>query len=830
MTPFVQDLRYAARTLLKSRGFAAVAILTLAVGIGANTAIFSIIDAVLLRPLPYAEPDRLVRLYETEAAPGNYPFTGPDFLDWKAQNKTFTDMTLFYWPTEVNLSGQSGGAADHARAVATESNFFSLLGARPLLGRTWADGEDQPGKDDVVILSYAVWQTRYGGDPKAIGQALELNSKKHTIIGVMPAGFQFPFRAQLWTPLDMSSKGLGPRGSHSYNAIGRLKPGVTVQQARTDVSQIAARLEKEYPDSNHKVGAVVAPLQEDLVGKSRDSLVMMLAAVGLVLLIACANVANLLLSRALARQKEMALRTALGASRGRLVGQLLTESLTLSLLGGALGLLLGWGLIALLPKVQALALPDVNAIRLNLPVLAFTFALAVLTGVLFGIAPAVQAAMHPDVHEELKGGAGSVVSAGRRRRVLSNALVAGEVALSMLLLASAGLLLKDLVRVRGVEIGVRRQGVWTGAVMLPQTTYKTDPQRAAFRERLLAEARGIPGVQAASLSSNLPLEGGSNYYVQVRGRVSERMSGPLVESHSVTPEYFQVMGIPLRKGRLTTQADVQHASEFDRRRSEVYEKTGKDVPPEERRGMVYATVINETMARMFWPDEDPIGRMFTGGGGDENGPWKEVVGVVGDVRQWGLTQKPQPEAYDAMTGNGFFYLTLHTSVTPESVTPGVRSAVQRLDSSLALHKPRTIEDVVDDNSQGQKFLSSLVGVFAGLAALLAGIGIYGVLSYAVAQRTREIGIRMSLGAGRMRVLRDVLREGMVLAAAGFVVGIGGSLAAGSVMAKLLHEVQPRDPEILAGTVIVLGAVALVACLVPARRAARLEPMRALRYE
>ncbi len=830
MPSFTQDLRYTARTLLRSRGFALTAILTLAVGIGANTAIFSIIDATLLRSLPYGQPDRLVRLYETEAAPGSYPFTGPDFLDWKAQNKTFSDMALFFWANEVNLGAQAGGMADHARAVPTESNFFSLLGVRPLLGRTWAEGEDQPGKDDVVILSYALWQSRFGGDPKAVGQSVEVNAKKHTIVGVMPAGFEFPFRAQLWTPLDMSSKGLGPRGSHSYNAIGRLKPGVTAKQAQADVALIAAQLEKTYPDSNHKVGAVVVPLQEDLVGDSRKSLVMMLAAVGLVLLIACANIANLLLSRALARQKEMAVRTALGASRGRLLRQLLTESMVLSLLGGAAGVMLGWGLIALLPKIQTLALPDFNVIRLNLSVLAFAFVLAVVTGVLFGIAPALQTSAQPDLHEELKGGGGSLVSPGRRRRVVSNALVVGEVALSMLLLVSAGLLLKDFMRVRSVDIGVRRQGVWTGAVQLPEVAYKTDQQRAAFRERLLAEARRIPGVQTASLTSTLPLEGGSNYYVQVRGRVSEKMGGPLVESHSVSPEYFRAMGIPLRKGRLMTPAEVQHAFELDVRRGEVYEKTGKDLPPEERRQMVYATVINETMARMFWPGEDPLGRMFTGGGGDENGPWKEVIGVVGDVRQWGLTQKPQPEAYDSMTGNGYFYLTLETSVPPESVTPGVRAALKGLDSSLALHQPRTIEDVVDDNSKGQKFLSSLVGVFAGLAALLAGIGIYGVLSYAVTQRTREIGIRMSLGAGRGRVLAEVLREGMLLAAGGFAVGIAGSLAAGNVMASLLHEVQPRDPEIFLATAALLGTVTLLACYIPARRAANLEPMRALRHE
>ncbi len=826
MRTFVQDLRYGVRNLLSSRGFAAIATLTLAAGIGANTAIFSVIDAVLLRPVPYPDPDRLVRLYETEAAPGKYPFTGPDFIDWKSQNSTFSDMALFSWPATRNLSGK--GQADHVVVVPTEANFFALLGARPILGRTWAPGEDQPGKDGVTILSYGEWRRRFAGDASAIGQTVELNARKYTIVGVMPSGFNYPFQPDYWTPMDMSTKGLGERGSHWACALGRLKPNVTVQQARADVTRIAASLEMAFPDSNHKVGAVVVPLQEDLIGKSRNSMVMMLAAVGLVLLIACANIANLMLSRAVTRQKEMAVRSALGASRPRLLRQLLTESLLLSLAGGVLGLLLGWGLINLAPRIKSFSLPDVNVIRLNGSVLAFTFGLAVVTGILFGLAPALETS-RPDLHEELKGGAGSSVSPRRRQRLLSNLLVAGEIALSMLLLVSAGLLLKDFSRVRSVEIGVRREGIWTGAIQLPETTYKTDQQRAGFCRRLLDQAKLIPGVETAALSDRLPLEGGSNYYIQVRGRVSERMSGPLVETHDVTPEYFRAMGVPLLKGRVFTAADAQHAMELDTRRREAWEK-GVRLPAEQRNLMVYPTIINQAMARYFWPDQDPLGQMFAGGGGDQSGPWRQVVGVVGDVRQWGLTEKAQPEAYDPLNAPSRVFLALHTSLPPASLTPAVRQALAGIDSSLALFRARTMEDAVDDNSQGQRFLSSLVGSFAALAALLAALGIYGVLSYAVTQRTREIGIRMSLGASRARVLGEVMREGMVLASAGLVLGVAGAWAAGRVMESLLHELKPRDPAIFVATAALLAAVTLLACYIPARRAARLDPMRALRYE
>jgi putative ABC transport system permease protein len=830
-----QDVRYAVRNLLKSRGFTAVAVITLAVGIGANTAIFSIIDTILLRPLPYRDPGQLVWLYETEAAPGHYPFAGPDFIDWKAQNKTFQDMSLFGWAGDMNLSGE--GRPDHVTVVPTEANFFGLLGVQPLLGRTWAAGEDQPGRDQVAVLGYGLWREHFAGDPAVVGRTIELNSKKYTVVGVMPASFRFPFhQTQLWIPMDMDSKSLGERGSHSYNAIGRLKPGVAVQTGLADLKLIAGRLEKTYRDSNDKVGAALVPLHDDLVGDSRSGLLMMLGAVGLVLLIACANVANLLLSRAVSRQKEMAVRSALGAGRARLLRQLLTESLLLSFLGGGAGLLTAWGAIDAVSRAKTLGLPQFAIIQLNGEVLAFTFALALVTGALFGMVPALRTS-RPDLHEELKGGAGSLVSAGKQRRFTSNALVAGEIALSLLLLVSAGLLLKDFARLRNVDIGVRAQGVFTAAISLPEVNYKTVSQRFSFSEALREKLTQINGVDAAAFSWDLPLEGGSNYYVKLRGQTSQ-MSNLLVEYHPVSPDYFHAMGVRVLSGRGFTAVDVQRALARD----ELYESRRREDarlslmvpfrpssrPPAERNAIVSPAVINETMAKDFWPNQSPLGQMFSHG--SDNGPWLQVIGVVSDVREWSLTHKPVPEAYEPFDGASRLFLVLHTSRQPLALTADVRRALGQLDASLPLFSVRSMDEVIDDHAQGQQFLSLLVGSFAALAVLLAAVGIYGVLSFVVTQRTREIGIRMSLGASRSRVLRDVIFEGMRLAAVGVAIGLVGAFAAARVLAGLLYEVKPGDPAIFAGTAIFLAAVALAACYVPARRAARLNPMNALRYE
>ncbi|MGA2275943.1 MAG: ABC transporter permease [Bryobacteraceae bacterium] len=820
---FAKDVRYALRGLRRSPGFTAAAVLSLALGIGANTAVFSIIDTILLRPLPYRNPSQLVRLYETESAPGSYPFAEPDFVDWKAQNSTFQDMTMFGWPHDMNLS--ASGRPEHVLALPTEANFFSLLGVKPLLGRTWAAGEDQPGKDDVAILGYGLWQSHFAGDPHAVGRSIELNARKYTIVGVMPASFHLPFDPQLWVPQVMDSKLFGGRGTHWASAIGRMKPGVTMKAALEDLKVIAARLEKQYPSTNGKVGAVVTSLRDDMVGDSSGTLFLMLGAVGLVLLIACANVANLLLSRALARQKEVALRSALGASRVRLARQLLTESLLLSLAGGALGLLLAWGGVSAFSSAKSFDLPRFNAVQLNGAVIGFTFALALATGVLFGMFPALQMS-RLNALDELKGGAGSSVSPGRRRRFISHALVAAEIALSAVLLISAGLLLKDFAALRGLDIGVRRKGVWTAAVQLPEANYKTDMQVYGFSEALLEGLRRIGGVDSVALSDHLPLEGGSNGTIKLRGQTGEA-SNQLVESHAVSPEYFRAMGIRLLQGRVFTQADVQTAFEYDLRLDPLY-AAGTTPPAGVTNGVVYPCVINESMARFFWPNQNPLGKVYSHG--NDNGPWTQVIGVVSDVRQTSLTERPAPEAYAPFDGASRLFLILHTSLPPSGVTAQVRHVLGQIDASLPLYGVRSMDEVAAGLSEGQQYLSLLVGSFAGLAALLAAIGIYGVLAYAVRQRTREIGIRMSFGASRGHVLGEVLWEGMRLALLGLAAGIAGAFAAGRILESLLHEVKPDDPAIFAATAGLLAGVALVACCLPARRAARLDPLAALRYE
>jgi putative ABC transport system permease protein len=819
MGSILQDLHFGIRTLLKSRGMTAVAVITLSLGIGANTAIFSVVDAVLLRPLPFHDSGQLVRLYETESAAGHYPFAGPDFVDWKARARTFEDMTLFSYPQPYNLSTE--GRAEHAIAVATESNFFTLLGARPFLGRTLAPDEDEPGHDHVTILSFGLWQSKFGGNAGVIGQTVALDNEKYTVIGVMPASFHYPLEAQLWIPQDMDSKSLHPRGTHGFSALGRLKPGSTIQQAQAELTVIARNLEQQYPQTNHNVGAFVLPMQDDMVAESRSSLLVLLSAVALVLLIACTNVANLLLSRAAARQKEMALRMALGAGRGRLVRQLLTESVLLAFLGAAGGLVVAAAGIRL-TSLKLFSIPHINSIQINLPVLGFTLAAATLCGILFGMFPAVHTS-RPDLQDELRRGAGSA-SSSRKRRLTSNTLVVTEVTISVVLLIGSGLLLKDFILLRRNNIGVRTENVWTAAFSLPDSKYSDVQKQRQFSTALLHALSSIPGVDSAAFTTHLPLEGGTNGYIRIRGDASTQLDNVLIESHYVTPAYFHVFGIPLLQGRGFTEEDLQSMRDQEKWAETLF-SDGKD-HNDDLDKMVFPVIINERMARLFWPKRNPLGQMY--GGPNGHGPWSQVVGVVGNVKQRGVASEPAPEAYTSWDSGS--YLVLHTAGPVAGLAASVRHEVARLDPGLALYDLRSMDDIIAESAAGEQLIATLIAAFAALALVLAGVGIYGVLSYAVTQRTREIGIRLSLGATRENVLRLVLGQGSRLVLAGFAFGTIAAFAGQRLLASSLHLVRSNDPIIYALAPLCLVFVALLACYLPARRATRVDPLLALRHE
>jgi len=814
-----QDLRYGLRQLRRNPGFTAVAVLTLALGIGANTAIFSVIDSVLLRPLAFPHPDQLVI---AKNGPG-FPLTGPDFIDWQRENQTFSSMALYTFNQSYNLTG--GSQPSYVSGVKTEGNFFSTLGATPLLGRTWIKGEDKEGANREVVLSYGLWAAQFAADRRMIGRPIQLNGQAYTVVGVMPRTFDFPAETDLWVPLDMSPKALGARGSHQYLSVGRMKAGVTLHQAQADLSVIAERLGKLYPNTNTKIDAWVSGLHDWLIGGSERELWFMLGSVALVLLIACVNVANLLLARSAARQKEMAVRRALGASRGRLVRQSLSESVLLALLGAGAGLLLGWAGIHLLPLLKAVVPPGTPPVGVNVSVLGFTFLLALTTGLLFGLTPAWDYS-RPAVLDELKGGAGAAVSAGRRRRLLGDGLVAAEIAISLTLLVAAGLMLKSFIRLRSTDIGVRRSGILTARLNLPDAKYGSDAKVLAFTQALLQRVRGLPGVLSAAMTDHLPLNGGTNGSITLYGKptnTDDSNSSLWVEIHGITPGYFQTMGIPLLAGRMLTQEDTDRALALDTALS-------PHSTPAETRNAIYPVDIDRAMARMFWPGQNPIGQRFSYSGSD--GPWLEVVGVVGDTRQWGLRTPPRPEEYQPFDGNSYggTILVLRTALPPQSLVAEVRQQVTALDSDLPLFEIRTMEQLVAQETAGARTESLLVGLFAGLAALLAAVGIYGVMAYLVAQRTREIGIRMALGAHRSDVLRLVVGRGLKLTLIGVAIGNASALGLTRFLASLLYDVKPTDRMTFIAVSLMLTTTALLASYIPSRRATKVDPMVVLRYE
>ncbi|HEX5760842.1 MAG TPA: ABC transporter permease, partial [Thermoanaerobaculia bacterium] len=795
-----QDIRFALRSLRRSPGHTAAALLALALGIGANAAIFSVVYGVLLEPLPYPSPERLVMLIDSNPTRGFDRFSSspPNFVDWRDQSRSFSGMAAL---TRANPSLTGGGVEpERLEGAQVSAGFFETLGVPPALGRGIGAADDRPGAPKVAVLSHGLWRRRFGADPAIVGRAVELDGSPHTVVGIAAEGFQFPSRVEVWQPLALE---ITPdmRGAHFVGVAARLKPGVSLERAQAEMSVIAGRLEKQYPDSNTGWGVNVIPTRELVVEDVRPALLVLMATVAVVLLIACANVANLLLARMASREREVAIRTALGAGRGRLIRQFLTESVLLALAGGALGLLLAlWGVRALV-AMNADNIPRAAEIGLEPPVLLFTLALAVLTGLVFGLVPALHAA-RPDLQGSLKEG-GRGAGTGVRARSARGALVVVEVALTLVLLVSAGLLLRSFAGLSGVSPGFETAGVLTLEVNLPESRYPDEEEEgesskvAAFYDQVLADVRAIPGVRSAGAGYPLPL-GGSGFVLAfvVEGR-PEPPPGQEPNSHIrfVTPGYLETMSIPLLRGRRLLASD--------------------------REGALPVMVVNRTMAEKTWPGEEALGKRLTfGDPEDEDVEWRTVVGVVGDVRHEALATEPAAETYVPIgqAPSSAATLVVRTDGDPMRLAAPVREAVRRADPDLPVFAVLPLAEVVAQSLAEQRFRTILLALFAGLALVLASVGVYGVISYGVTQRRHEMGLRMALGARREQVQRLVVGQGLRLVLTGAAVGLVGAFLATRLLASFLYGVRATDPLTFAAVPALLAGVALFASWLPARRA------------
>jgi putative ABC transport system permease protein len=809
MTTLLQDVRYGFRMLRKSPGVTAAAVVSLALGIGANTAIFSVVNSILLKSLPYAEPERVVLLWGDSPAQGNHrdQVSATDVDDWRQQNRVFEEVSTF---GDWSATFLGGGEPERVAGTQVGDGFFRVMRGTPLLGRTFLPEEQEDGKANVIVLGHGLWLRRFGGDPHIVGQAVSLGGKPYTVVGVMPEDFRPLPRSlndppgQFYRPVAEPHDEL-ERSSRHLRAIGRLKPGVTLEQAQAEMSVIASRLERAHPEDNTGYGVHLVTLPEDTVGGLRTALLALFGAVVFVLLIACANVGNLLLARSSARQREFAVRAALGAGRARIVRQLLTESVLLALAGGAAGLLLAlWG-IGLVESLGSRVSPLLAGVRVDYGVLAFTGVVSVLAGLAFGLAPALQVS-GPDLNETLKAGGRS--DAGGRGGRLRSALVVAEMALALVLLAGAGLLVKSVVRLRAVDAGFDTSNLLTMNLALPSSRYPDGAAQAAFFERLARQLGSQPGVEGAAFTSVLPLS--SNFdgrALAVEDHPVPRGQEVSVDLYVATPDYLRAMRIPLVDGRAFDEHD-----------------TGEGAP---------VALVGETAARKLWPGQSPLGRRVKFPGSEKNRqPWRTVVGVVRDVKQYGLDREDVMQMYlpEAQFPASFMTLVVRSKSDPAALLGGVRREVAAADRELAVFGVASMDELLADSVALRRFSMLLLGVFAAVAVALACVGLYGVISYSVAQRTREIGLRVALGARPRDVLRLVLGRGLGLAGLGIVLGLAGGLAVTRVISSLLFGVGARDPLTFAAVAALLSLVALAACLFPARRATKVDPMVALRYE
>jgi putative ABC transport system permease protein len=807
-------LRYALRTLARSRGFTVVAILTLSLGIGVNSAIFSVVNAVLLQPLPYADPDRLVLLWGANQAGGDrrnqISFTDMD--DWRRQNHVFEDVAAYeHW--DASMAGDF--APERVPGMKVSDGYFALMRGAPLLGRVLLPEDQIDGKDYVVVLGYDLWKRKFGRDPKVVGRTVEMSGRPYTIVGVMPAAFRpLPAslvgkHAELYRPVAEKHDD-NERASRHLRAIARLKPGVTTAQAQAEISLLARRQAAEHPQSDKGRGVRVVTLRDDLVRNLRQALLVLQGAVCFVLLIACANMANLLLARSAGRRKELAIRSALGAGRFELARQTLTESMLLALAGGTCGLwLASWG-IDLLQKLGTMVLPELAGIQLDGRVLGFTLALSLATGVLFGLAPALHAA--PDAIEGLKSGRSSGGGSGgsSANRGVRRALVISQMAVALVLLAGAGLLVRSFARLQGIQPGFEPHNVLTGNLALPEVRYPTGPKQAAFYRTAIESIRQLPGVRYAAAVNVLPES--TNFDTtgtQIEGHTVPLGEEPYLDRCIVTPDYFRTLSIPLVRGRLFTEQDNDR------------------VP--------LVALINETAARMYWQGQDPLGKRFRVGGFDvpmEKAPWRTIVGVVRDVYQYGLDAPRSAQLYfpHAQFPTRYMTLVVKCASDPAQLAAGVRARVRTVDKDQPLYDVATMEEVMADATAGRRFSLVLLAIFSCIALGLAAVGIYGVVSYSVTRQTQEFGTRMALGAQRRDILRLVLGQGMTMILAGAGAGVVAALLLTRFLAGLLFGVGATDAAAFGGATVVLIAVALAACYLPARRAARADPMAALRWE